>query len=105
MTTTSARTILFALVGLGMAVGGGVAAADEPVAGKVTYDKGFKLATDDGKFELKLNGRVMSRWELMRTDEDAAEFSNRFLIARGRLSMTGKAYNVGFKVQSDFGRG
>ncbi len=83
-------------------------AAAEEGSSRVRYDKGFVFESEDGSFELGVQGRVQARWEAFSLLEDSAddELAHRFLIPRLRLTFDGHAFSgVGYKVQVDFGKG
>ncbi|HTM19403.1 MAG TPA: porin [Kofleriaceae bacterium] len=78
------------------------------------YDKGFVVATTDGKFELKTGIRSQLRLE-SRKVIDGGEFTSAFMLPRVRLQFEGFAYgkdnayklefeaaNKGFSVLKDF---
>jgi hypothetical protein len=78
-------------------------AADE--GGSIEYDKGFVLRSADGKFDLKIVGRVQARWELTSLDDGSDKIDHRFSIARARLTLEGQAHGVDYKMQTEFGKG
>lgn len=83
-----------------------VAAKGSPIA--VSYDGGTIFRAADGTFELKLNGLMQARYELLRVPEDAegeAETLQRFLLRRTRISMEGFAFtrSVTYKMEASFG--
>lgn len=92
----------FSLAAVALAAIPSLAAAQEPPA-TVTYDKGFTLRRED--FELKIVGRVQTRYELHRSTADDTELEHRFSIPRARLTLEGTAYDTGYKLQTEFGKG
>jgi len=66
------------------------------------YDKGFVLASGDGRFDLKLGLRGQFRLEVLRPEGDD-EFESRFLIPRLRLQFEGHAFGEDnlYKVEFD----
>src|SRR5688572_7255210 len=80
------------------------APSEEEPTGTVKYDKGFTFTLGD-EFELKIVGRVQSRYELLNNEEDG-QLTHRFMVARGRVTLEGKAFgSTGYKFQTEFGRG
>jgi hypothetical protein len=79
---------------------------DEKKAALVGYDKGFFIKSDDGKFSLKITGRVQPFYNLTRTEEPK-NFANNFEIRRARLVLEGNIHSkkLLYKMQSDFGKG
>lgn len=85
-------TVLLIAVPVGAADDGG---ADEPVNPILaSYDKGFRFASADDAFSLRINGLLQTRWTYVdydpaiRYNED--DYSN-FYIRRARLYFTGHA--------------
>jgi hypothetical protein len=74
----------------------------EPTAG---YDDGFFLRSEDGKFKLKIGGRLESRFTYSSPtgSPDVTSFS----ISRARLLLSGNvlAKEMKYKFQADFGKG
>lgn len=74
----------------------------EPLVG---YKKGFFIQSQDGRFKLKIQGRVQARYthEFLDEQDDRMAFS----IPRARLTLSGHAFteNLTYKFQSDFGKG
>lgn len=74
------------------------------------YEKGFFIKSEDGRFGLKLQGRVQTRYtfasELDPAIDEREEVTN-FAIQRARLTLSGHAFEEGltYKFQSDFGKG
>ena len=74
------------------------------------YEKGFFIKSEDGRFGLKLQGRVQTRYtfesELDPLTDERAEASS-FAIQRARLTLSGHAFEEGlkYKFQSDYGKG
>jgi len=61
----------------------------------VVYDGGATIRTDDGKFELKINGPLQTRWEWQDTEglNGAPSVQNsRFLITRAHIAMAGYVF-------------
>ncbi len=75
-------------------------------AGTAGFDKGFFIKSDDGKFSLKLNGRVQPFYTLTRTTEPR-DYASAFEIRRARLSLGGNIHSkqLSYKFQADFGKG
>jgi hypothetical protein len=97
----------------------GAVPADAPAptpsgSGSTGYDRGFFVAadTDQGTFELKIQARVQSGLEATsrivggEPDEERVN-TTAFLVRRARLTLSGHAFTkkLGYKFQSDFGRG
>jgi phosphate-selective porin OprO and OprP len=80
----------------------------EPAA-SIEYDKGFKVTSGDGDFELKTGIRSQFRYELVREEaEEDEEFQSRFYIPRLRLQLEGHAFGEAnaYKVEFELsGRG
>jgi hypothetical protein len=75
--------------------------------GNTGYDKGFFIKSDDGKFSLKMTGRVHSFLALTRAKTPAADWTGAFEIRQARLVLDGHLHgkNLKYRVQTDFGRG
>jgi hypothetical protein len=91
------RTVVALMVVLGVA--GPPAAAEDAVEEKenplrVFYDKGFRLATSDGAFSLRINGLLQVRYSYVDYDpmirHNQEDYSN-FFVRRARLYFTGNA--------------
>lgn len=82
--------------------------APRPVEKKpnVGYDKGFFLRSDDGKYSLKIEGRVQPFYTVTRTNEPK-DYLHAFEIRRARLVLGGNIHSKSllYKFQADFGRG
>lgn len=84
--------------------------AAEP-SSRAGYDKGFFIESesDKGSFELKINARVQDFWEFISSDDGAGGRDNEsgFQIRRARLTLEGHIYSerIGYKFQTDFGKG
>lgn len=77
----------------------------KPVAG---WNKGFFIQSPDGRFKLKIGGRVQARFtvESLVTD-DGREAEAHFLVPRARFSLGGHLFTakLTFKLEIDFGKG
>lgn len=74
--------------------------------GSVGYDKGIFIKSDDGKYELKINGRIQPFYSGTFNKGDGATDKHAFEMRRMRLTLEGKIHGaVGWKMQSDFGKG
>ncbi len=75
-------------------------------AGTAGFDKGFFIKSDDGKFSVKLTGRVQPFYVLTRTKEPR-DYASAFEIRRARLVLEGNIHTkkLLYKMQSDFGKG
>jgi hypothetical protein len=74
----------------------------------VSYDGGTIFRSEDGRFELKVNGRFQARYDMLRRtdpDTDESEVTQRFLLPRTRLGMEGFAFTPSFtyKTEGSFG--
>lgn len=82
---------------------------EEKKPANVGYDKGFFIKSDDGKFSLKITGRVQPFYNLTRTVSatDTKNVANNFEIRRARLVLEGNIHTkkLLYKMQSDFGKG
>lgn len=72
-----------------------------------SYDGGYTVKSDDGSFELKLNGLFQSRWELISTPAatEGGDRTNdsRFLITRARMALNGYVFkDTQFKIEFAF---
>lgn len=88
------------------------ARAQEAEDASVRYDRGFVIESPDGAFSLKTQARVQVRYTLLSApDPDAAGDSrligSQFAVQRARLTLGGHAFtdDLGYKFQSDFGKG
>lgn len=81
--------------------------AEEKKKPNVGYDKGFFIRSDDGKFTLKLTGRVQPFYNLLRTEGPPKNYANNFEVRRARLTLEGNVHSkkLLYKMQSDFGKG
>jgi hypothetical protein len=75
----------------------------------VAYDGGTVFRTDDETFELKLTGRMQTRYELFKVlgeDEDgeSPELVQRFVLPRTRIGMDGYVFSrdIRFKMEGSF---
>ena len=75
-------------------------------AGTAGYDKGFFIKNGDGRYSLKLTGRVQPFYTL-HVDRDPLDFKNAFEIRRARLSLEGTIHTkaLTYKLQTDLGKG
>lgn len=83
-------------------------AEPKPAEKNVGYDKGFFIKSDDGKFSLKLTGRVQPFYNLLRTETAATKnVANNFEVRRARLTLEGNIHSKSllYKMQTDFGKG
>lgn len=83
----------------------------------LSWDKGLRANSPDGKFKLKFGGRIQSDWAIFDADDDIEEFfaddegnPQEFgagtEFRRARLYVSGEVYgNVIFKAQYDFAGG
>ncbi len=73
---------------------------------EVGYDKGFFIKTGDGKYALKLSGRVQPFYTGTFNKGDGND-KHAFEVRRGRITIEGHAHSrsVGYKLQTDFGKG
>jgi phosphate-selective porin OprO and OprP len=83
---------------------------DDKPALAVTYDGGTKLATDDGKFQLKLLFRNQLRFESNRSfDEETAmrhnQFRSAFYIPRSRFQVEGHIFGKDNRYKMELGLG
>jgi phosphate-selective porin OprO and OprP len=81
---------------------------EEQKPANVGYDKGFFIKSDDGKYSLKITGRVQPFYNLLRTETPANKnVANFFEIRRARLVLEGNIHTkkLLYKMQSDFGKG
>jgi len=78
------------------------------------FDKGFFIRNDDGKYTMKITGRVQPFYTLTRVgDTDAAgatvpkDYKGSFEVRRARLVLEGNIHTkkLLYKMQSDFGKG
>lgn len=71
------------------------------------YKKGFFIGSEDGRFALVINGRVQGRYTLESIDDTDRDTETAFSIARARLTLKGHAFEerIGYKFQTDFGKG
>ena len=82
-------------------------ASPEPQLG---YDGGFFVKSSDNRHELKIQGRVQTRYELASLDQGEAverDTEGAFSIARARLTLKGHVHtkSLKYKFQTDFGKG
>src|SRR5687768_15397526 len=72
---------------------------------------GLTVKTDDGRFEMKIGGRIHYDAYLFMEDEQATFGSNTlttrggFAFRRTYLTLTGKAYGWKYKFENDFAAG
>jgi len=80
---------------------------DDKKSALVGYDKGFFIKSDDGKYSLKITGRVQPFYNLTRTEGPPKNFANSFEIRRARLVLEGNIHTkkLLYKMQTDFGKG
>jgi hypothetical protein len=73
----------------------------------VGYDKGFFLRSEDGKFSLKITGRVQPFYNMTRTEGPPKNYAHNFEVRRARLTLEGNIHTkkLLYKFQSDFGKG
>jgi hypothetical protein len=71
----------------------------------VTYDNGFKLESDDGKFEVKLQFRNQVRFQSDRATEDGSQFLNHFEVPRTRLQAEGHVFSDATRFKAELGMG
>lgn len=72
----------------------------------VTYSGGLVLASPDGKFSLKVNGRVQTRFTFEIPLEDPESFEAAFSIPRARLKFSAKAFGwLNVMLHIDFSKG
>jgi hypothetical protein len=95
---------------------GPVVNADAPVlapaaaveGGSAGYDKGFYIRASEGDFLLRTEARVQGRFTgVSEAAGDTREDGANFRINRARLTLGGHAFskNIGYKFQTDFGKG
>lgn len=94
--TRTARTLALAIFLPALAL------ADGPSVG---YEKGFFIRSSDGFNLLRVQARVQARYtyELLEDAGDESQLS----IPRARMTLAGKLFNpaLGYKFQTDFGKG
>jgi hypothetical protein len=80
---------------------------EEKAAPLVGYDKGFFIKSEDGKYTLKLTGRVQPFYNMTRTEGPPKNYANNFEVRRARLTLEGNIHTkkLLYKMQSDFGKG
>jgi hypothetical protein len=79
---------------------------DRAPTGSVGYDKGFFIKSDDGKYELKITGRIQPFYSGTFNKGEGAADKHAFEIRRTRLTVEGKIHSgVGWKLQADYGKG
>lgn len=73
---------------------------------EVGYDKGFFIKTGDGKYSLKLTGRVQPFYTGTVNKGDGND-KHAFEVRRGRITLEGNIHtkSLTYKLQSDFGKG
>lgn len=76
------------------------------------YDGGFTVRSDDGSFELKINGILQARYEIINAptptaeDPDETTTDSRFVLPRSRIGLSGYVWkNTQFKVEFSFSDG
>ncbi|KAB2910738.1 MAG: hypothetical protein F9K40_02005 [Kofleriaceae bacterium] len=73
---------------------------------EVGYDKGFFIKSGDGKYELKLTGRIQPFYSGTFNKGEGAADKHAFEIRRTRLTVDAKVHkSIGWKLQWDFGKG
>jgi hypothetical protein len=79
----------------------------EKKAALVGYDKGFFIKSEDGKFSLKITGRVQPFYNLTRSEGPPKNYANNFEVRRARLTLGGNVHTkkLLYKMQADFGKG
>lgn len=75
---------------------------DDKPAVHATYDKGVKLESDDGAFELKLALRTQFRAETIWSTADESDKIGRFSIPRGRLQLEGHVFGKDHRYKLEF---
>jgi hypothetical protein len=73
---------------------------------QVGYDKGFFIKSGDGKYLLKISGRVQPFYAGTFNKGDGND-KHAFEVRRGRITLEGNAHtrSLTYKLQSDFGKG
>ncbi|HEY5935639.1 MAG TPA: porin [Kofleriaceae bacterium] len=84
-----------------------VPAPETKPAGTTGYDKGFFIKNDDGRYSLRINARAQPFLNITRVGGDPADTRPAFEIRRARLTLEGNLHTkaLGYKFQSDFGKG
>jgi len=77
------------------------AVATPAMADKAETKGGLVVKTDDGRFEMKIGGRIQFDGYLAVDDDDAKQTSTTN-FRRARLTMEGKAYGWTYKFENDF---
>ncbi len=73
---------------------------------EVGYDKGFFIKSGDGKYELKLSGRIQPFYSGTFNKGDGNPDKHAFEIRRTRLTVDAKIHQgIGWKLQWDYGKG
>lgn len=82
-----------------------LAAAAQPPAATAGWDKGFFVRSQDDRFELKIHGRVQTRFTYEKPE--GGDYESAFSIPRARIALQGNAYtpSLKYKLQLDFGKG
>ncbi|HLL23704.1 MAG TPA: porin [Kofleriaceae bacterium] len=85
----------------------GAPSPDDKKPALVGYDKGFFIKSDDGKYSLKITGRVQPFLNVTRTEGPPNNVASNFEVRRARLVLEGNIHSkkLLYKMQSDFGRG
>ncbi|MEJ7599734.1 MAG: porin [Kofleriaceae bacterium] len=78
-----------------------------PAPVRVGYDKGFFIKSDDDNYVLKINMRAQPFLNITRIGGDEPDTRPAFEIRRARLTLEGNLHTkaLGYKFQSDFGKG
>ncbi len=69
-----------------------------------SYDKGVKLVSEDGEFELKLALRTQFRYDLKPTEDDS-EIAQHVTIPRARLQLEGHVFGEDHRYKLEFAMG
>lgn len=80
----------------------------EDGAGSATYNKGFEIKSDDGKYKMAIGGRLQLRYTFEAAAvDDEPEYESNFMLRRARIAMKGHAHTdkLRYKIQLAFDKG
>jgi hypothetical protein len=78
---------------------------DDKPAVEASYDKGLKLESTDGQFEMKLALRTQFRVQVDRPTADGAETTTALTVPRFRLQLEGHVFGKSHRYKTEFAMG